>query len=157
MEAHVLSALSFRLTLPTSKAFLRRYLQASAANERLHFLASFLCELSMMDEAGLAHAPSAVAAASVFLARAMLQQAPWDATLAHYSRRRAADVAGAVQFVAETHRRVVEEGTFAAIVDKYSSSNLLSVGKALPLGAQHLAALLSTCCGAAPGPCVTLC
>ncbi|KAI8466959.1 MAG: cyclin-like protein [Monoraphidium minutum] len=151
MEATVLGGLSFRIALPTSKAFLRRYLQASAADERLHFLASFLCEVSMMDEASLRHAPSAVAAAAVFLARAMLGQAPWDATLAHYSRRRAADAAAAVQMVAAAHRRVVEEGTFTAIVDKYSSSKLLCVGKAAPLGGHHLAAMLHSCCGVAPG------
>lgn len=157
MEALVLSGLSFRLTLPTAKAFLRRYLQASAADERLHYLAGFLCEVSMMDEAGLHHAPSAIAAASVFLARAMLSQAPWDATLAHYSRRRASDVASAVQFVADTHRRVVEEGTFTAIVDKYGSAKLLSVGKAQPLTPGHLAKLMHSCCGVAPSPCAMLC
>lgn len=153
MEALVLSGLSFRLTLPTAKAFLRRYLQASAADERLHFLAGFLCELTMMDEASLHHLPSAVAAASVFLARAMLSQAPWDATLAHYSRRRASEVAASVQLVAATHRRVVEEGNFTAIVDKYSSAKLLQVGKAAPIPPQHLAALLQAVCGAQAGCC----
>jgi cyclin A len=149
MEALVLRGLSFRLTLPTAKAFLRRYLQASAADERLHFLASFLCEVALMDEASMRHAPSAVAAASVFLSRAMLGQAPWDATLAHYSRRRAADVAATVELVAATHRRVVEEGTFTAIVDKYSSPKLLSVGRAAPLPAPHVAALLQAVCAPA--------
>jgi len=154
MEALVLRGLSFRLTLPTAKVFLRRYLQASAADERMHFLASFLCEVAMMDEASMRHLPSSVAAASVFLARAMLGQAPWDATLAHYAKWGAADIAATIQLVAATHRRVVEEGTFTAIVDKYASPKLLSVGKAAPIGAHHLAALLQACCGqaaAAPG------
>lgn len=151
MEARVLAALGFRLSLPTAKAFLRRYLQASAADERLHFLAGFLCELALMDEAALSHAPSAVAAASVFVARAMLGQAPWDATLAHYARRGAGDVAGAVALVAGAHRRVVEEGAFTAIVDKYSSPKLLSVGKAAPIAPHHLAALLQACCGVGAG------
>lgn len=150
MEALVLSSLSFRLTLPTSKAFLRRYLQASAADERLHFLASFLCEVALMDEGCLRHSPSSVAAASVFLARAMLGQQPWDATLGYYSRRHAADVAAAVQFVAGTHRQVVEDGTFTAMVDKYSSPKLLYVGKAQPLSTHHLKAVLQAACGQTP-------
>lgn len=147
MEAQVLSSLNFRLTLPTSKAFLRRYLQASDAEPRLHYLASFLCELSMMDEASLHLLPSEVAAASVFLARAMTGLMPWDATLAHYARRSARDISAAVQMVAATHRRVVEEATFAAIVEKYSSPKLLAVGALAPVGAAHLAAVLQACGG----------
>ena len=146
----MLSVLSFRLTLPTAKAFLRRYLQASAADERLHFLASFLCEVALMDEASLRHLPSSIAAASVFLARAMLCQAPWDATLAHYARRGAADVAAAAHMVAAAHQRVVSEGTFTAIVDKYSSPKLLAVGKAAPMALHHLSALLLACSGGVP-------
>jgi cyclin-A len=148
MEARVLGALSFRVALPTAKAFLRRYLQASAADERLHYLAGYLCELSMMDEASLRHAPSTVAAASVFLARAMLSLVPWDATLAHYSRKRAADVAGAVLSLSAAHRRIAEEATFTAMSDKYASSRLLGVGRAAPLDAHHLTALLHAYCGA---------
>jgi hypothetical protein len=154
MEALVLRALSFRLTLPTAKVFLRRYLQASAADERLHFLASYLCETALMDEDSMCHAPSAVAAASVFLARAMLGQAPWDATLAHYARARVEDVAATIRLVAATHRRVADEGTFTAIADKYASPKLLAVGKAAPMGPHHLAALLQACCApAAAGGC----
>ena len=151
MEASILAALKFRLTLPTAKAFLRRYLQASAADERLHFLAGFLCELALMDEAALRLRPSDVAAASVFLARAMLGLAPWDATLAHYAGRGAGDVAAAAALVAGTHRRVVEEGAFTAIVDKYSSPKLLAVGAAAPMAPHHLAALLQACGGVGGG------
>ena len=153
MEARVLGALGFRIALPTAKAFLRRYLQASAADERLHFLAGFLCELALMDEGALAHLPSSVAAASVFVARAMLGQAPWDATLAHYARRGAGDVAAAVALVAGAHRRVAEERAFTAIVDKYSSPKLLGVGAAAPIAPHHLAALLQACCGSAAAVC----
>jgi cyclin A len=71
-EAAVLATLSFRLTQPTAKTFLRRHLQAAAADERLHYLSSYLCELSLLSERALALLPSQMAAASVYVASLLL-------------------------------------------------------------------------------------
>jgi cyclin A len=74
-EAAVLSALSFRLTQPTAKTFLRRHLQAAGADERLHYLSSYVCELSLLSEHALGMLPSQVAAASVYVASVLLEAA----------------------------------------------------------------------------------
>jgi cyclin A len=127
MEARVLATLGFTLAGPTAKTFQRRFLQAAAADEQLHYLAAFLLELSLMDEQLLHLLPSQVAAGSVYLARAMLGRAPWDATLAHYSGHAEADVGPVAAELAFTHHTIAADGSFGAILDKYSSERLLCV------------------------------
>ena len=49
MESLVLDTLQFELTAATSKAFLRRFLQAAHADSTLEYLAAYLCELALVD------------------------------------------------------------------------------------------------------------
>eukprot|EP00878_Enallax_costatus_P020453 GHUV01021627.1.p1 GENE.GHUV01021627.1~~GHUV01021627.1.p1 ORF type:complete len:248 (+),score=107.97 GHUV01021627.1:282-1025(+) len=127
MEARVLAVLQFQLAAPTAKTFQRRYLQAAAADEQLHYLAAFLLELTLMDEGMMAYLPSQLAAGSVYLAHAMLGRKPWDATLAHYSRYKEYQVQPIAQELAFLHARIISEGQFQAIKEKYSSEKLLDV------------------------------
>lgn len=129
MEAKVLAVLQFRLASPTAKTFQRRYLQAAAADEQLHYLSAFLLELTLMDEGMLAFLPSQLAAASVYLAHAMLGRKPWDATLAHYSRYKEYEVQPVAREIAFLHARLLSEGSFHAIREKYSSDKLLNVAE----------------------------
>jgi cyclin A len=132
MEARLLSALNFTLAVPTAKTFQRRYLQAAAADEELHYLAAFLLELTLMDETLLPYLPSQLAAASVYLAHIMLNRKPWSGTLAHYARYSETEVRLVAQELASTHARILTEGQFGAIREKYSSEKLLSVA-AVPI------------------------
>jgi cyclin-A len=132
MEARLLAALEFRLAMPTAKTFQRRYLQAAAADERLHYLSAFLLELSLMDECLLNLLPSQLAAASVYAAGAMLGRKPWDCTLTHYSRYRECDVLPVASRLAASHARLLGEAQFTAICDKYCSPKLLCVSATPP-------------------------
>eukprot|EP00775_Hariotina_reticulata_P012254 gene12254-12391_t len=132
MEARLLSTLNFTLAVPTAKTFQRRYLQAAAADEELHYLAAFLLELTLMDETLLPYLPSQLAAASVYLAHVMLNRKPWNATLAHYARYSEAEVRLVAQELAATHARILTEGQFGAIREKYGSEKLLNVA-AVPI------------------------
>ncbi|WIA18763.1 hypothetical protein OEZ85_003448 [Tetradesmus obliquus] len=127
MEARLLAVLDFQLAVPTAKTFQRRYLQAAAADEQLHYLAAFLLELTLMDEGLMAYLPSQLAAGSVYLANAMLGRKPWDATLSHYSRYKDFEVQACAAELAITHARILSEGQFSAIREKYSSDKLLNV------------------------------
>jgi cyclin A len=127
MEARLLAVLDFQLAVPTAKTFQRRYLQAAAADEQLHYLAAFLLELTLMDEGLLAYLPSQLAAGSVYLANAMLGRKPWDSTLSHYSRYKDFEVQAIAAELAITHARILSEGQFSAIREKYSSDKLLNV------------------------------
>lgn len=135
MEARVLETLEFRLALPTGKTFQRRYLQAAAADEELHYLAAFLLELNLMDEQLLKFLPSQMAAASVYLARSMLGRKPWDPTLAHYSRYSESDIVPVAAELAYTHAQIQADGSFTAILEKYSSDRLRRVASRAPCAA----------------------
>lgn len=110
-------------------------LQAAAADEDLHYLAAFLLELTLMDEQLLKYTPSQVAAASVYLARAMLGRKPWDPTLAHYSRYEEADVVPVAADLAFNHAHIQADGSFTAILEKYSSDRLRNVAGLQPFEA----------------------
>lgn len=77
MEVTILNALGFSLTAATAKVFLRRYLKAANADLTLAFLASYLCEISLLEYGFLKYLPSMVAAASIFLALRTLEREPW--------------------------------------------------------------------------------
>ncbi|CAN4088950.1 unnamed protein product [Withania somnifera] len=99
MESLVLNFLGFRLSAPTAKTFLRRFIRAAQASYKnpkleLEFLSNYLAELTLMEYGFLKFAPSAIAASSVFLARWTLDQSihPWNSTLEHYTNYKAQDL-----------------------------------------------------------------
>ncbi|PHU24399.1 Cyclin-A2-1 [Capsicum chinense] len=99
MESLVLNFLGFRLSTPTAKTFLRRFVRAAQAsyenpNLELEFLANYLAELTLIEYGFLKFVPSAIAASSVFLARWTLDQSshPWSPTLEHYTYYKAQDL-----------------------------------------------------------------
>jgi len=86
MEQSVLNTLNFNLTHPSPLHFLRRYSKAAGSDYTLHTLCKYLIELVLIDVKLLKFPPSQIAAASVYLARAMTHKTPlWTPTLEHYS------------------------------------------------------------------------
>ncbi|KAL0312044.1 UNVERIFIED_CONTAM: Cyclin-A2-1 [Sesamum radiatum] len=84
MESRVLNFLGFQLSVPTTKKFLRRFIQAAQVSYKvpsveLEFLANYLAELTLIEYSFLKFLPSVVAASAVFLARWTLDQSehPW--------------------------------------------------------------------------------
>ncbi|GER32505.1 cyclin A2 [Striga asiatica] len=84
METCVLNCLSFQLSVPTTKKFLRRFLRAAQVSyevplAELEFLANYLAELTLTDYSFLKFLPSLIAASAIFLARWTLDQSqnPW--------------------------------------------------------------------------------
>eukprot|EP01133_Synstelium_polycarpum_P013706 gene13706-16156_t len=68
-ESQVLKALNFKLTAPTIKFFLSRYLRAAAtADPRVSALAHFYGELSLLEYGFVNYLPSIIAASCVYLA-----------------------------------------------------------------------------------------
>jgi cyclin B len=86
MEQTILNTLNFNITHPTSLHFLRRYSKAAGSDYTLHTLCKYLIELVLIDVKFLKFAPSLIAAASVYLGRAMTLKTPlWTPTVEHYS------------------------------------------------------------------------
>lgn len=86
MESAILSALDFRITVPTAFVFVNRYLKVACADERTTLLATYIVERSLQEYRMLAHLPSKVAAAAVNMAlRTLRDRHAWNTTLEFYS------------------------------------------------------------------------
>ncbi|XVE98535.1 hypothetical protein REPUB_Repub03eG0114100 [Reevesia pubescens] len=99
MESKVLNLLYFQLSAPTTKTFLRRFIQAAQATYKvpcmeLEFLSNYLAELTLLEYNFLKFLPSLIAASAVFLARWTLNQSdnPWNPTLEHYTSYKASEL-----------------------------------------------------------------
>ncbi|KAJ9508805.1 hypothetical protein QJQ45_028118 [Haematococcus lacustris] len=120
MEETVLKRLSYELTVPTAKTFLRRLLQVCNPDELLHFLSNYLTELSLLDHSMMGFLPSEVAAASVYLANVMLKRVPWDGTLQHYSGYGPQDINKCAHALGQLHAAIAGNAQLAAIREKYA-------------------------------------
>ncbi|XP_038710676.1 cyclin-A2-2 [Tripterygium wilfordii] len=99
MESQLLNLLHFQLSVPTTKTFLRRFIQATHTFYKvpcteMEFLANYLAELTLLEYNFLKYLPSIVAASAVFLARWTLNQSdhPWNPTLEHYTSYKASEL-----------------------------------------------------------------
>ncbi|KAF1365065.1 A/B/D/E cyclin [Lizonia empirigonia] len=84
-ERFVLTALNYDLSYPNPMNFLRRISKADNYDIQTRTLGKYLLEIGCLDHRFLAHPPSQVAAAAMYLARMVLERGPWDSTLVHYS------------------------------------------------------------------------
>ncbi|KAG9146500.1 hypothetical protein Leryth_011784 [Lithospermum erythrorhizon] len=133
MESHVLKILGFHLSIPTTKKFLRRYIQAAQVSYKvpsieLEFLANYLAELSLLEFSFLKFLPSLIAASAVFLARWTLDQSdnPWNHTLEHYTSYKSSELKMAV--LALKHLQLnTNVCTLCAIREKYKQPKFKSV------------------------------
>lgn len=84
-ERFVLAALNYDLSYPNPMNFLRRISKADNYDIETRTLGKYLLEISCLDHRFIAHPPSQIAAAAMYLAREVLNRGDWDATLVHYS------------------------------------------------------------------------
>jgi cyclin A len=133
MEVAILNALNFTLTAATPKVFLRRYLKAAGADLTLAFLASYLCEISLLEYSFLQYLPSMVASASVFLALRTLGREPWTPTLEFYTSYQLQDPTFQ-QCVRDLYQLQVNapKGSLQAIHEKYAHQRFQKVSKIAP-------------------------
>jgi G2/mitotic-specific cyclin-B, other len=134
LEIQILNALNFSLTPATPLHFLRRFSKAARSDSTTHTLSKFLVELTLPEYEMLVFKPSTVAAAAVYMARAMRQLTPyWTPTLEYYTQHSVRDLREcATQLNAALIR--TNTSSLKATRRKYSSPKLLSVGRipALP-------------------------
>ncbi|CAA0838543.1 Unknown protein [Striga hermonthica] len=138
MESCVLNFLGFQLSVPTTKKFLRRFLQAAQVSYKvpsveLEFLANYLAELTLMDYSFLKYLPSLIAASAVFLAKWTLDQSehPWNRTLEYYTRHKASELKTVVLELQNLHVNP-SWNMPSAIRGKYKQSRFKSVSTLLP-------------------------
>jgi len=100
MECAILTTLEFRISKPHSYVFLRRFLQASNADEEITAHANNIIEGTLLSVTLLRFLPSQIAAAAVLIAREWVGRSAWSPTLvvhAHYREDQIAPVAQAIR------------------------------------------------------------
>jgi len=132
MERTLLNTLNFNITHPSSLHFLRRYSKAAGSDYTLHTLCKYLIELVLIDVKFLKYYPSLIAAASVYLGRAMTQRTPlWTPTLQHYSTYSEQTVRECAQAMNELLKKS-QKSSLKSIRKKYSLPKFGQVAE-LPL------------------------
>ena len=131
MERKVLDTLSFELTTPTTKSFLRRFLRAAEADHKAEFLGCFLAELSLLDYSFLRFMPSTIAASCVFISLWTLGRPPWGPTLRHYAGYEARELRECVTALAELFTGA-RRSTLPAVREKYSQHKFKCVSTLSP-------------------------
>ncbi|KAK9273034.1 hypothetical protein L1049_017841 [Liquidambar formosana] len=138
MESRVLNFLHFQLSVPTTKTFLRRSIQAAQACYKvpcveLEFLANYLAELTLTEYSFLKFLPSLIAASAVFLARWTLDQAehPWHPTLEHYTSYKAPELKTTILAMQDLQLNT-NNCTLKAIREKYRQQKFKCVATLSP-------------------------
>jgi G2/mitotic-specific cyclin 1/2 len=81
-ERYLLKSLDFNLSYPNPMNFLRRISKADDYDIQSRTLGKYLMEISILDHKLLSYPPSLLAAASLYLARLMLDRGEWVIFLA---------------------------------------------------------------------------
>ena len=102
--------------------FLRRISKADNYDIQTRTLGKYLLEIGCLDHRFLQYPPSHVAAAAMYLARAVLERGAWDATLAHYAGYTEQDIQPVFKLMVDyLHGPVVHDAFFR----KYASKKFL--------------------------------
>ncbi|EUC67047.1 G2/mitotic-specific cyclin cdc13 [Rhizoctonia solani AG-3 Rhs1AP] len=84
-EKYILRTIGWDLSYPNPMSWLRRASKADAYDVQTRTMAKFLSEVSVVEEKLLKCTPSLLSAASLWLARLILDREEWNANLEHYS------------------------------------------------------------------------
>ncbi|KAF2761976.1 A/B/D/E cyclin [Pseudovirgaria hyperparasitica] len=84
-ERFVLAALNYDLSYPNPMNFLRRISKADNYDIHTRTVGKYLLEISCLEHKMIKFPPSQIAAASMYMARLILNRGEWDATIAHYA------------------------------------------------------------------------
>lgn len=85
-ERHILATLEYNMSYPNPMHFLRRISKADNYDIQTRTLAKYLMEISLLDHRFMPYRQSHIAAASMYLARVILDRGPWvSLTCSHLS------------------------------------------------------------------------
>ncbi|CAI7665424.1 unnamed protein product [Penicillium pancosmium] len=121
-ERHVLATLEYNMSFPNPMNFLRRISKADNYDIQTRTLGKYLMEISLLDHRFMGFPQSQIAAASMYLARLILERGPWDATLSHYAGYTEEEIDPVFRLMIDyLHRPVSHEAFFK----KYASKKFL--------------------------------
>ncbi|KAK2626793.1 hypothetical protein QTJ16_003968 [Diplocarpon rosae] len=121
-ERYVLTALNYDLSYPNPMNFLRRISKADNYDIQTRTIGKYLMEISLLDHRFMEYLPSHIAAASMYLARKILERGEWDPTLTHYAGYSEDEIQPVFKLMVDYLARPV---THEAFFKKYASKKYL--------------------------------
>ena len=136
-ERYVLTALNYDLSYPNPMNFLRRISKADEYDIQTRTLGKYLMEISLLDHRFMQYLPSHIAAASMYLARIILEKGEWvcphvlllfianlsqNETLSHYAGYNEEEIQPVFKLMVDYLARPV---THEAFFKKYASKRFL--------------------------------
>ncbi|CAO1627440.1 unnamed protein product [Parajaminaea phylloscopi] len=111
-ERYMLKVLGFNLSYANPMNFLRRISKADNYDIQTRTVAKYFMEISLVDYRLLEHPPSLVAAASIWMARKVLERGPWTPTLVHYSSYSEYELLGTAEIMLDYTLRPIQHNAF---------------------------------------------
>ena len=118
-HSEILSVVQWRLTVPSSRHFLNRYLVLSGDGDAVGHLAGYLVELALSDYGMLSHKPSLIAAAALDAAR-LHGGCCWTDPLRRATGYATKDLAPVRRALRALHAKELQAEVVSAIRVKYS-------------------------------------
>jgi len=141
MEMRIMETLAFEFGRPLPLHFLRRNSKAGFVDARMHTLAKYVMELSIIDYYMSHIPPSMLAAAALAFSLRILDEDPenkgntseyWTGTLEHYSAYKWEDISSLVMELAKMTlktTRAPADAKLMAVRKKYSDSKMYKIAK----------------------------
>jgi cyclin B len=135
MEMIVLRTLKFELGRPLPLHFLRRNSKAAHADPKIHTMAKYLMEITLLDHECSHWDPSLLAAVSLYVTLKVLGEgtgSKWNETIAHYSNYSESQLLPHAAHLCKLIRKS-ENSKYQNCRKKYSSPKLYQISKSTEL------------------------
>ncbi|RWS13150.1 G2/mitotic-specific cyclin-B-like protein [Dinothrombium tinctorium] len=144
MEMVILKALKFELGRPLPLHFLRRNSKAAHADSRIHTMAKYLMELTLVEYECAHWKPSLLAAVALYVTLRMIGDGyTWTPTLEYYSNYSEKQL---IPYAAQLCKVILksEKSKFQTCRKKYSSAKLLEISKSPELNCSYVKEMAKT-------------
>ncbi|XP_058213833.1 G2/mitotic-specific cyclin-2-like isoform X1 [Rhododendron vialii] len=119
MEKEMVNALQFNMSVPTPYVFMRRFLKAAQADNKLEALSFFIIELALVEYEMLKFPPSMLAAAAIFTAQCSLHRSKqWTKATEWHTTYTEDQLMDCSRLMVTYHQKA---GTLNGVYKKYSS------------------------------------
>lgn len=146
MEMAIAKRLRFELGRPLPLHFLRRNSKAAHASPRIHTLAKFLMELTLLDHECSSWAPSLQAATALYVTLRILSDSPdesWTPTLEYYSNYKERELEPCASKLCSIITKS-ETWKYQNVRKKYSHPKLMEISKSPLLKSDYVRSMAVT-------------
>ena len=130
MEIAILTALDYKIMVPTAHHFLLRFLKAAHADKELVRISCWVMDGTLLSTKLMRYLPSEIAAACVLIARHSIGRHGWSPTLLKYAKYKEEEVAPIARVILAEYSSFAKiHPTLRGIKDKYESARFAAIAK----------------------------